>query len=146
RAGTARCFHGTAPRGQGVDSLVMRGNTKATEERLLKVLTDEQKTKWQELLGEPFKGELKRGFFSAEKGPRTPLAQARFHYPSLEAMAREFLAHVSLPVNQACFGVAGPVVGGRARLTNLPWLVEETALHEALKLQAARLPNDSQRP
>jgi glucokinase len=83
--------------------------------------------------------------FSAENGPRSPLAQARFHsadYPSLEAMAREFLAHVSLPVNQACFGVAGPVVAGSARLTNLPWLVEEAALQEALNLQAARLLND----
>jgi glucokinase len=83
--------------------------------------------------------------FSAEKGPRSPLAQARFHsanYPSLEAMAREFLAHAKVPVKQACFGVAGPVVGGRARLTNLPWLVEETALQGALNLQAARLLND----
>jgi glucokinase len=83
--------------------------------------------------------------FSAEKGPRSPLAQARFHsadYPSLEAMAREFLGHVSLPVNRACFGVAGPVVGGRARLTNLPWFLEEMILREALNLQAARLLND----
>ena len=83
--------------------------------------------------------------FSAEKGPRHPLAQARFHsadYPGLEPMAQEFLAQVKLPVSQACFGVAGPVVGGRARLTNLPWLVEETALRQALNLRAARLLND----
>src|SRR4051794_26393116 len=83
--------------------------------------------------------------FSAEKGPRAPLAQARFHsadYPGLESMAREFLAQVHLPVSRACFGVAGPVVGGRARLTNLPWLLEETALREALNFQGARLLND----
>ncbi len=83
--------------------------------------------------------------FSAEKGPRAPLAHARFpsaDYPSLEAMAREFLGHVRLSVHQACFGVAGPVVSGCARLTNLPWLVEETDLREVLTLQAARLLND----
>ena len=83
--------------------------------------------------------------FSAEKGPRSPLAQSRFHsadYPSLEAMAREFLGRVGLPVNRACFGVAGPVVDGRAQLTNLPWLLEETALREALDLASARLLND----
>lgn len=83
--------------------------------------------------------------FSAEKGPRAPVAQARFHsadYPSLEAMAREFLDHARLPVDRACFGVPGPVVGGRAQLTNLPWLVEETALREALNLQTVRLLND----
>jgi hypothetical protein len=41
--------------------------TKATEEKLLKVLTEEQKTKWKELLGEPFKGELKQGFGLRER-------------------------------------------------------------------------------
>ncbi len=35
---------------------------KATDEKLLKLLTDEQKAKWKELLGEPFKGDLKPGF------------------------------------------------------------------------------------
>jgi glucokinase len=83
--------------------------------------------------------------YSAEKGPRSPLARARFHsadYPGLEALAREFLAQVKLSVSHACFGVPGPVVGGTARLTNLPWVVEETALREALTLQAVRLLND----
>jgi hypothetical protein len=41
--------------------------TKATEEKLLKVLTEEQRTKWKELLGEPFKGELKPGFGLRER-------------------------------------------------------------------------------
>src|SRR5690348_16927571 len=83
--------------------------------------------------------------FSVEKGPRAPLAEAQFHsadYGGLVPMAREFLARVNLPVSQACFGVAGPVVGSRARLTNLPWLVEEAALREALNLRTARLLND----
>jgi glucokinase len=85
------------------------------------------------------------GVFSAEKGPRAPLAQARFHsadYPGLEPMAREFLAGVKLPVSHACFGVAGPVGGGRAQLTNLPWLLDEAALGASLNLQAVRLLND----
>jgi glucokinase len=83
--------------------------------------------------------------FSPEKGPRAPLAQARFHsadYAGLEPMAREFLAQVKLAVSHACFGVPGPVVGGRARLTNLPWQLEESALRQALNVPAARLLND----
>jgi hypothetical protein len=40
---------------------------KSTEEKLLKVLTEEQKRKWNELLGEPFKGELKQGFGLRER-------------------------------------------------------------------------------
>jgi hypothetical protein len=43
---------------------------KATEEKLLKVLTDEQRARWTELLGEPFKGELKGGFGLREAGDK----------------------------------------------------------------------------
>ena len=44
--------------------------SKATEEKLFKVLTDEQRTRWSELLGEPFKGELKAGFGLREAGDK----------------------------------------------------------------------------
>jgi glucokinase len=82
---------------------------------------------------------------SAEAGPRAPLAEATFasaHYPSLEAIVREFLLQVDLKVERATFGVAGPVVAGRARITNLPWVVEERRLQESLSLASVRLLND----
>ena len=41
---------------------------KAAEEKLLRVLTDEQRARWTELLGEPFRGELKGGLRSARSG------------------------------------------------------------------------------
>lgn len=83
--------------------------------------------------------------FSPEDGLRDPLAEATFpsvHYPSLEALVREFLSQVDLKVERASFGVAGPVVAGRATITNLPWVMEETQLREALKLSSVRLLND----
>jgi len=83
--------------------------------------------------------------FSPEAGPRVPLAEATFpsgHYLSLEAVVREFLAQVDLPVEQASFGVAGPVVAGRATVTNLPWVMDEAQLQEALSLSPVRLLND----
>jgi glucokinase len=83
--------------------------------------------------------------FSPEAGPRAPLAEAIFSstdYPSLEAVAREFLAQVDLDVERASFGVAGPVVAGRARVTNLPWVIDEAQLREALGLSSVRLLND----
>lgn len=83
--------------------------------------------------------------FSPEAGPRTPLAQARYpsaRYPSLEALVREFLASTTLPVNWACFDVAGPVIGGRARITNLPWELDTGALASALGFRAVHLLND----
>jgi len=77
---------------------------------------------------------------SPEAGPQAPLAEARFHsagYPSLHAIVKEFLAKVELPVDRACFAIAGPVIGGRVKTTNLPWVIEETALAEALSLSPA---------
>ena len=42
----------------------------------------------------------------------------------------------------ACFGIAGPVVDGRVKTTNLPWLIDTEQLRRALKLQAVHLLND----
>ncbi|HEU5103664.1 MAG TPA: glucokinase [Roseiflexaceae bacterium] len=83
--------------------------------------------------------------FSAEAGPHVPLVEATFpssRYGRLEAIVREFLAQVNLPVDRACFGVAGPVVAGTAEITNLPWVMSEASLKESFGWSAARLLND----
>jgi glucokinase len=83
--------------------------------------------------------------FSPEDGPRAPLAEATFpsaDYPSLEALVREFLSQVDSKVERATFGVAGPVAAGRAAITNLPWVMEEGPLREALNFSSVRLLND----
>jgi glucokinase len=83
--------------------------------------------------------------FAVDHGPRAPVAQKRFpsrDYPSLEAIAREFIAEVNLPVTWACFAVAGPVVDGSATLTNLPWMIDETSLQATLRLELVSLLND----
>jgi serine/threonine protein kinase len=49
---------------------------KALKEQLLGVLTDEQKAKWKELTGEPFKGEIRHGP-SGGHGPPPPWADPR---------------------------------------------------------------------
>ena len=75
--------------------------------------------------------------FSSEAGPHAPLAQERVHsadYPSLQAMAKEFLAKANKPVDRACFAVAGPVIGGRVKTTNLPWVIDEASLAKELNL------------
>jgi glucokinase len=45
-------------------------------------------------------------------------------------------------IDRASFGVAGPVVQGRATATNLPWRMEEQHLQRALDLEVVRLLND----
>jgi glucokinase len=77
--------------------------------------------------------------------PRVPVAQRRFpsrDFPSLEAMAREYAAHVGLPITYASFAVAGPVAEGKASLTNLPWEIDASALQTALGVESVRLLND----
>jgi glucokinase len=85
------------------------------------------------------------GIFSLDKGPHTALAESEFHsmdYPSLESIANEFLAKTGLKVDRACFGVAGPVLAGRAKITNLPWVVDQTVIAKELNLKAVHLLND----
>ncbi|MGH2506032.1 MAG: glucokinase [Ktedonobacteraceae bacterium] len=84
-------------------------------------------------------------FFSAEAGWKNPLAEATFpsaQYASLEALVQAFQAQHPVPVERASFGVAGPVVDGRATITNLPWVLEENHLKHTLNIPSVRLLND----
>lgn len=77
--------------------------------------------------------------------PRAFFARRRFHsadFPSLARIAREFVSQLDKPVTHACFDVAGPVVGGRAHLTNLPWEVNAQLLRQDLDLEDAWVIND----
>jgi glucokinase len=85
------------------------------------------------------------GIYSADKGPRQPLAEATFsssQYPSLSALAGAFLTQTKLAVEHACFGVAGPVVNGRATASNISWRLDQVVLKEELKLTSVLLIND----
>jgi len=63
-------------------------------------------------------------------------------YDGLDAIARAFLDKVDVAVERASFGVAGPVIEGRVEVTNLPWVVDEGELEEALGLSQVRVLND----
>jgi glucokinase len=83
--------------------------------------------------------------YSTDKGPKAPVVQETFHsseYSSLEALASSFVRSAGHTPTYGTFGVPGPVVEGRAQVTNLPWVVEEEKLGKALGLRAVRLLND----
>jgi glucokinase len=83
--------------------------------------------------------------YSAERGPHAPLLQAEFpsaKYSSLGVVVREFLARADLPVERACFAVAGPVIAGSSHVTNLPWLLAESDLAAELQVRSVHLMND----
>jgi len=83
--------------------------------------------------------------YSSESGPHVPLAQTEVHsadYPSLQAMVAEFVAQAKISVEFGSFDVAGPVINGRVKTTNLPWVMEESALAKDLNLKSVHLMND----
>jgi glucokinase len=63
-------------------------------------------------------------------------------YPSLQAMVAEFLSQQKMSVDVASFDVAGPVIDGRVKTTNLPWVMDEGSLASGLNLKAVHLMND----
>ena len=83
--------------------------------------------------------------YAAEAELRTPVAEATFssaRYPSLETVVQEFLAGRGVVVERASFGVAGPVLNGEAKVTNLPWRMSEARLAAELGIPRVGLLND----
>jgi glucokinase len=65
-------------------------------------------------------------------------------YASLDEIVTEFLSDQSVPVEAACFGVAGPVLDGCSRITNLPWTIDERTLAVTTGGARVKLLNDLQ--
>ncbi|MEM9193924.1 MAG: glucokinase [Myxococcota bacterium] len=61
-------------------------------------------------------------------------------YPSFSNVAEEFLQ--GDPIDRIGIGVAGPVNGGIARATNLPWTLDINAIGARFSADAAALVND----
>lgn len=83
--------------------------------------------------------------YTVDSGPRAPLVQTEVRSadnPSLQAIVGEFLSDVGLSVEVGSFAVAGPVMAGHVKTTNLPWAMEERALAHDLNLGAVHLMND----
>lgn len=86
----------------------------------------------------------------AEAPGSPPLVQHVFRsgeHPSLEAVLARFLRMDEVvarggPIAAACFAVAGPVEGGRGRLTNLPWRPDEREIAARFRIPAVRVIND----
>src|SRR6202789_3062517 len=65
-------------------------------------------------------------------------------YASLDEVVKTFLAQVGEKeeIIAACFGCPGPVRGGRQKLTNLPWTLDERDLEKSLGIEHIFLIND----
>jgi glucokinase len=63
-------------------------------------------------------------------------------YSGLEPVLKEFLANHKQSIDGACFGVAGPVVGGIVKTPNLPWVVDAAKIARLLQFPQVALLND----
>ena len=63
-------------------------------------------------------------------------------YSGLVPVLQEFLAGDGHKADAACFGIAGPVVDGKVKTPNLPWVVDTAESRRGLKLDSVTLLND----
>jgi glucokinase len=80
-----------------------------------------------------------------ERGGRVRVRQEAFpsrNFKSLEEVVRRFLGKDPPKIAAATFGIAGPVVSGRAKATNLPWIVDGRELGRHLDIPRVTLVND----
>ncbi|QJD31419.1 glucokinase [Methylococcus geothermalis] len=88
------------------------------------------------------------GLFDCWGDRLVSLSEAIFasaEYASLEAVVADFLQRQNGGKPEvACFGVPGPVSGGRCEITNLPWVLSERELAVATGVSEVRLLNDVQ--
>src|SRR5439155_18164212 len=83
--------------------------------------------------------------FTSEGGGLHLVAEQSFlnhNYAGFEQIAKEFLGGQDSVVTQACFGIAGPIVAGRAKMPNLPWTIDSALLAQALHVDRVTLLND----
>lgn len=85
----------------------------------------------------------------ARNGARPKAIEIRSYrtldFPDLGAVSLHFLRETSTAphdIEAAVFGVAGPITGTRAHLTNVPWIVDLDALRRDVAIPRAHLLND----
>lgn len=64
-------------------------------------------------------------------------------YTNLDSALSQFVKNQKIgDLDKLCLGVAGPVIRGAVRPTNLPWQIDETSLKEKFGFERVRLVND----
>lgn len=93
---------------------------------------------------------LDLGLFRASGDGVEAVAEERYEsdrFDGLTAVVRSFLEECGIDptegrIEQACFGVAGPVLGERSILTNLAWRLDEDTLERELGIAEVVFLND----
>ena len=81
-------------------------------------------------------------FSSEADQPRHEKTYASQDYADLEAIVESFLSEVEGPVIRTSLAVAGPILGSRVRVTNLPWEVDGPRIAHRFGFDRTILMND----
>ena len=85
------------------------------------------------------------GLFEERQGKLVKVTDKRYRsrdHKGLEEIVADFTSVNTGKVTAAAFGIAGPVVDGRVRTGNLPWIVDGATMAKQLGLARVRLMND----
>ena len=83
--------------------------------------------------------------FEARGQALTSLAEETYsslEHATFDQVVQKFLHGRELDCKHACFGIAGPVRGGRVETTNLPWVIDAEGIRQDLGLACVSLLND----
>ena len=85
-------------------------------------------------------------FFRVSKDRMEIRSEGKYHtadYPSFSAIIRTFLKERQLPApGRICAGVAGPLVRGKVKITNLPEEIDTEEIRETIGVSEVALLND----
>lgn len=80
------------------------------------------------------------------EGNKLPLVVEKIYdsqeFHGLNEIVGTFVRSEGIPAQNACFAVAGPVRGGKSKVSNLPWTIDSRDLAKQLNLRAVGLIND----
>jgi glucokinase len=74
--------------------------------------------------------------------PRLKKTFSSKQYPGLEPVVEEFLAGNKFSIGRTAFGVAGPVVDGKVKTPNLPWVIDTAKIAQLFEVGSVALLND----
>ncbi|MDD5773103.1 MAG: glucokinase [bacterium] len=64
------------------------------------------------------------------------------NYVNFESVIKDFLSETNYKINMACFGVAGPIMLGKTKITNLNWTIDENNIKKSLNISNVKILND----
>lgn len=74
-----------------------------------------------------------------------PIAENSYlsrNFSSLTEITHKFLTDLNLPIAYAVFGLAGPILERRCKITNLPWQIDADVIEQELQIPSVHLIND----